>query len=429
MANAFSKNTLVAFNDLVEGFEDNLVISKTFRNLAEDGQALERANNTVWVPQPYIAQSFTGINQTSNFARTYTQLAVPVTLSYSHSVPFTFGPLELRDPLQQKRVMKAALQRLASDINVDCSTLAALQGSLVSKRTTAATGFDDVAALDTMMNRVGISMADRKALYASGDYNSMASDLQKASRSFGNKKSDTAYEKAYVGDIAGFETYKLDYGYTLTAAVATSVTITNGSALYYTPASTTTSTDGLSKTNNDNRFQTVTLAVGGTTGVKAGDAFTIAGVFEVNHITKGATSTLKTFRIISQASGTAGASGTYVISPPIMSGTGGTDAELQYKNASAAPTNGAVITFLNTVTTTANPFWQDDAMVIMPAKYEPDPNSGMAVTSLTTDSGITIVMAKQAQIGTLDTLYRLDAYYGLADLQPEMSGIQLFNQT
>jgi len=427
MANSFSKDTLVLFNEQVEGFEDQLVISKAFRNMSEDGVALERANNTVWVPQPYIAQSFTGIDQSSNFARNYAQLSVPVSLSYSHSVPFTMSATELRDPLQQKRIMKAALQRLASDINVDCSNLAALQGSIFSKRTAAASGFDDVAQIDTAMNRVGISMADRKAFYNSGDYNSMASNL--AQRQTVQGKVQTAYEKAYVGNVAGFETYKLDYGYRLTAAVATSVTITNGSALYYTPTSTTASTDTLSRTNNDNRFQTVTLAVGGTTGIKAGDAFTIAGVNEVHHITKQDTGSLKTFRIVSQASGTAGASGNYVITPPIISGTGGTDPELQYKNVTAAPTNGAVITFLNTVSAVLNPFWQDDALVIMPAKYEPDPNSGMAVTSLTTDSGITIVMAKQAQIGNLNTLYRLDAYYGLANLQPEMSGAQAFNQT
>jgi hypothetical protein len=427
MANSFSKNTLVLFNEQVEGFEDQLVISKAFRNMSEDGVALERANNTVWVPQPYIAQSFTGVDQTSNFGRNYAQLSVPVSLSYSHSVPFTMSPTELRDPLQQKRIMKSALQRLASDINVDCSNLAALQGSIFSKRTTAAAGFDDVAAIDTAMNRVGISMADRKAFYNSADYNGMASNL--ASRQTVQGKVQTAYEKAYVGNVAGFETYKLDYGYRLTAAVATSVTITNGSALYYTPTSTTASTDGLSRTNNDNRFQTVTLAVGGTTGIKAGDAFTIAGVNEVHHITKQDTGSLKTFRIVSQASGSAGASGTYVITPPIISGTGGTDPELQYKNVTAAPANGAAITFLNTVSTVLNPFWQDDALVIMPAKYEPDPDSGMAVTSLTTESGITIVMAKQAQIGNLNTLYRLDAYYGLANLQPEMSGAQAFNQT
>lgn len=426
MANSFSKDTLVEFNQQVEGFEDQLVISKAFRNMAESGVALERANNTVWVPQPYIAQSFTGIDQTSNFARNYAQLSVPISLSYSHSVPFTMSPTELRDPLQQRRIMRSALQRLASDINVDCSNLAALQGSIFIKRTSAASGFDDVAAIDTAMNRVGINMNDRKAFYNSADYNSMASNL--AARTLDNSKSLTAYDKAKIGEVAGFDLFKLDYGYRLTAAVATTVTITNTQPLYYTPSSTTASTDGLSRTNNDNRFQTVSLAVGGTTGIKAGDAFTIAGVNEVHHITKGDTGSLKTFRIVSQSSGTAGASGNYVITPPIISGTGGTDPELQYRNVSAAPTNGAVITFLNTTSAVLNPFWQDDALVIMPAKYEPDPDSGMAVTSLTTDSGITIVMAKQATIGNLNTLYRLDAYYGLANLQPEMSGAEAFNQ-
>jgi hypothetical protein len=120
------------------------------------------------------------------------------------------------------------------------------------------------------------------------------------------------------------------------------VTITNGSALYYTPVATTLSADGISRTNNDNRFQTVTLAVAGTTGIKAGDAFTIAGVNEVHHITKADTGSLKTFRIVSQATGTAGQTGTYVITPPIISGTGGTDPELQYKNVLTAPDNGAV---------------------------------------------------------------------------------------
>lgn len=426
MSNTFAKDTLVLFNEQLQGFEDGLVISKAFRNMAEGGADLERAFNTVWVPQPYIAQSFTGIDQTSNFARNYAQLSTPITLSYSHSVPFTMSPTELRDPLQQKRIMKSAMQRLASDINVDCSNLAALQGSIVSKRTSAASGFDDVASIDTAMNRLGISMNDRKAFYSSGDYNAMASNL--ASRTLDNSKSLSAYEKAYVGNVAGFDTYKLDYGYRLLAATGTGVTITNGSALYYTPTPTTLSADGLSRTNNDNRFQTVTLAITGT-GVKAGDAFTIASVNEVHHITKADTGSLKTFRIVSQSSGTAGASGNYVITPPIISGTGGTDPELQYKNVTAPATNGAAITFLNTVSAVVNPFWQDDALVIMPSKYEPDPDAGMAIVSDTTDSGITIVMAKQGTIGTLSTLYRLDAYYGLANLQPEMTGIQLFNQT
>jgi hypothetical protein len=53
---------------------------------------------------------------------------------------------------------------------------------------------------------------------SSRDYNNMANDLSKASRSFGNDKSDSAYERSRVGMVAGFDTLKLDYANRLTAA-------------------------------------------------------------------------------------------------------------------------------------------------------------------------------------------------------------------
>jgi hypothetical protein len=92
---------------------------------------------------------------------------VPTTLSYSHSVPLTLSATELRDLLQQERLGEAAMQRLASDINLDCSNLAALTGTVFVKRTTAAAGFDDVAALDNAFNRMGVPMDGRKALFSS----------------------------------------------------------------------------------------------------------------------------------------------------------------------------------------------------------------------------------------------------------------------
>lgn len=429
MANSFNKEEMVAFDQVLEGFQDGLVISNGFKPHELSAQDAERTNNVIWRPQPYIVRSFTGRDQTANFGRSYAQLSVPTQLSYTHSVPLTMTALELRDAIQQKSLGKAAMQRLASDLNVDCSNLAARQGTIVVKRTTAAAGFDDVAAVETVMNRLGVPLNDRKAFYSTGDYNGMASNL--AARTLGQSaKSLNAYEKAFVGDVASFDTYKLDYAFRLTAAVATTCTITNATALYYTPAATALSADGITPCNVDNRFQTVTLAIGaGVIGIKAGDCFTIAGVNEVHHITKADTGILKTFRIISQATGSAGDDGTYVISPPIISGTGGTDPELQYQNCAAAPANGAVITFLNTVSASANPFWQDDAFEITAGKYMPDPNSGMAIMSATTDNGMTVTMAKQGVIGTLDTLYRWDIYYGLTCLQPEMAGIELFSQT
>jgi hypothetical protein len=46
----------------------------------------------------------------------------------------------------------------------------------------------------------------------------LAGNLATATRSFGNTKSEKAYERSYVGMVAGFETYKLDYANRIAAA-------------------------------------------------------------------------------------------------------------------------------------------------------------------------------------------------------------------
>ena len=424
MANSYSKQEIVAFEKVFEAFNDGLVVSKLFGTYNVDNTVAERAGNTVWRPMPYIAQSFTGIDQSSNFNRNYTQLSVPTTLGYSHSVPLTLSATELRDLLQKERLGQAALQRLASDINVDCSNLAALTGTVVSKRTAAASGFDDVAALDTVFNRVGVPMDSRVAMYSSADYNSMASGL--ASRVLDNKKSLDALEKSYVGNLAGFDTYKLDYAYRLTAAAGVTVTI-NGANQRYVPKATSTASTG-EVSNVDNRYQVITIAVTSGT-VKVGDCFTIAGVNEVHHITKADTGNLKTFRVTAIVTGSGG-SGTVQISPPIIAADSSpTDPELQYKNVTATPANGAAITWLNTVSASVNPFWQADCFEIMPGQYVPDDNSSLPTLRAATDQGVTVLMSRQGSIGDLSTKYRWDVFFGLVNKQPQMSGIQLFSQT
>jgi hypothetical protein len=420
MVNSFSKEERVAFDNVFEAFADGLVISKLFENYALDDVTAERTGNIIWRPQPYIAQSFTGIDQSANFARNYTQLSVPGTLGYSHSVPLTLSATELRDLLQQKRLGQAAMQRLASDINVDCSNLAALTGTIFVKSTPAATGFIDVASCDTALNRNGVPMDGRKIVLSSADYNAMAANLAASTRSFGNDISDPALRKAYVGPVAGFETYKLDYAYRKTLAGGSGITL-NAANQYYTPKATSTATTG-EISNVDNRYQTIT--VNSTTGVAAGDAFNIALVNEVHHITKADTGTLKSFRVISVTDATH-----MVISPPIISAGGATDAEKQYQNCSVTPASTAAITWLNTVTGPVNPFWQADAFEIIPGHYRPAEDSGLAVMRAATDQGIEVVMTRQGAIGDLSTKYRWDAFYGLINKQPEMSGAIMFSQT
>lgn len=423
MANSFSKEERVAFEDLLEGFNDALVLSRNVSTFNTDQSMMERSNNILWRPQPYISQSYSGTDQTTNF-RDYTQLSVPATIGFSRSVPWSMTATELRDALQEGRLGDAAKQKLASDINLAVMNVAANQGTLVVKRTSAASGFDDVAQAEAIFNEQGIPGNERYLALSTRDYNGMASNLAVSTRSFGNDISDRALRDAYVGRVASFETYKLDYAVRKTAAAGgAGITIDTrtSAANYWVPKATTVAATGESA-NVDNRFQTITVS--STANVAAGDAFTIANCEAVHHITKGSTGQLKTFRVMQVLSGT-----TMVVSPPIISGQGGTDAELQYQNVTFTSTaSNAAIVFLNTTTANINPFWQKDAIEILPGRYAVPADAGVAVQRGTTDQGLELVMTKFYDINTMRTKFRIDTLYGVVNKQPEMSGVILFGQ-
>ena len=140
MANSFSKEERVAFEDILASFNDALVLSSLVNKYNTNGQQMERSSDTIWRPEPYIAQSFDGSDATSNF-KDSTQLAVPSTIGYQKHSTALLTAKELRDQLQENRLGQAAAQKLASDINVAVLTVASNQGTIVSKRTTAASGF------------------------------------------------------------------------------------------------------------------------------------------------------------------------------------------------------------------------------------------------------------------------------------------------
>lgn len=416
MPNAFNKEERVAFEDICAGFEDALVLSKNVRVYRTEDQMMERANDTIWRPMPYIAQSFSGTDMTSNF-QDNTQLSVPASLGYSKSVPWIMTSKELRDQLQEGRVGDSARQKLASDINVALMNVATAQATLVVPVAAAASGFDDVALCEAIMNEQGVNQFDRFLALSTRDYNNMASNL--ADRGTVQGKVLTAYEKARIGMIASFDSFKLDYANRLAAGTATGISV-NGANQYYTPAATSTAATG-ETSNVDNRYQTLAITATGT--LAAGDCFTIAGVNAVHHITKQDTGQLKTFRVI-----TGGGTGNIVISPPIISGDGGTDAELQYQNVTATPADTAVITLLNIDAAYQNVFWQMDALEILPGRYAVPSDSGAAVMRATTEQGIELVWQKFYDINTMNIKYRLDVLFGVVCKQPEMCGLLLFSQ-
>jgi len=433
MSNAFSKEERVAFENLLEGFHDALVLSRNVGVYNTDQTMMARTNDVIWRPMPYIAQSISSTPGTPIPGyQDMTQLSVPATIGFSRTVPWTMTTLDLRDALQEGRLGEAAKQKLASDINLAIMNAAANLGSLVVDVGAPAGTYDDIALCDSIMNEQGVANYDRFLALSSRDYNGLAGNIATgantgtvAARSFAGAKSNNAFERSYVGMVAGFDTFKFDYANRLLAAtpgappVEIDTQVAGGN--FYVPAATSTAPTG--ETNNvDNRFQTITVT--STAGLKAGDAFTIEGVEAVHHITKQGTGQPKTFRVVQVLAG-----GTdMVITPPIISAQGGSDAELQYQNVIVTPLAAADLTFLNVQAAAVNVFWQRDALELLPGRYAVPSDAGTAVMRATTEQGIEVVMQKFYDIDSMTIKYRLDTLFGVVNKQPEMSGILLFNQ-
>jgi hypothetical protein len=426
MANAFSKEEIVAFDEMIEGFDDQLVLSNLVSVKNTDQVQMARTNDIMWRPQPYVATSFDGRDQTINF-RQYTQLSVPATIGFRKSVPFQFDDGEYRDELQSGRLGEAAIQRLSSDINLAVNAVVTNQGTLFVKRPSIAVGFDDIAQVDTLLNAQGINYSGRNLALSSSDYNSMVSDLQKNTRSLDNDISARALREAYLGRVGSIDTFKLDYAPRKAAAAGGGgITIDTraasaGGVNVYVPKATSVATTGESG-NVDNRFQRVTVS--STTNVAAGDAFTIAGQEACHQITKQTTGALRTFRVISVDSAT-----TMTISPPLITGSGGTQAELSYQNVvqTATASNSAIV-FLNTAAGFLNPFWMKNSIEILPGKVAIPSGAGVEVMRGSTKQGFELVMQKAVDIKTGQILCRYDTAFGVVNLQPQMNGVMMFSQ-
>jgi hypothetical protein len=425
MSNEFSKEERVAFEEILAAFNDELAISRLVKTYRSDQTMMARTGDTFWRPKPYIMPSFDGLDQSANFTQR-TQLSVPASIDTIKSSPWLMSPTELRDALQEKRLGDGARQKLASDINRAVLDVVSDQSTLFVKRSGAAAGFEDVAAVDAIMNETGVPMDNRHLALSTRDYNGMANDLSKASRSLDNEISVKALRKAYVGDMAGISTWKLDYAKRKAAALAVGGSAITMSTLdaagnYYVPQATSVASTG-QRGNVDNRYDTITVSSG--TNVRAGDAFTIANVEAVHPITKESTGQLKTFRVISVSGND------LVISPPIISNQGGSLAEQQYQNCTVTAKSGtAGITFLNTVAGYLNPFWVEGCVELLPGRLVVPSDGGIGVMRGSTDQGVELIMSKQSGIDGLNTKFRFDVFFGVTLLDPEMAGVMMFSQT
>ena len=166
-----------------------------------------------------------------------------------------------------------------------------------------------------------------------------------------------------------------------------------------------------------------TLAVTGftvaTAAIKAGDIFTIAGVFSVNDVSKQSTGVLQQFVVTANVAAVANAA-TLAIYPALNNGL--TASTAAYQTVSALPAGGAALIF-NLVGAAATPFAQnlafhENALALVTVPLElPD----SAVFKARADwRGYSIRVIKAYDIAEDDEIIRLDILFGVKAIYPEL---------
>jgi hypothetical protein len=421
MPTKFTHEEIVMFDHVIDGFDDMLVIGKVadIFNAGPTGEDMEHSLDKFWLPQPLISASFDGFDQTANFMDG-TELAIPVSIGYHKSIPLKLSAKNLRNATFMRNKGVSAKQKLSSDVNLALFNTVALQGAQFVKRTGPAVGFDDVSLADAALTEIGVPTLDRYYVAAPRVANLMASDLAKR-QTFSGVPQD-AYERAVIGiNIAGFDVFKNDQSIRLGAATGGATTV-NGSNQYWVPAPYSVAATG-EISNVDNRGMNLSVTSANYAGIKVGDAFTITGVDTVHLITKQDTGQLMTFRVVGKPS-----AGVITIYPAIISNQGGSASEREYQNASATPTTGATLNWLNTAADYLNPFFRKDSLLLIPGTYAVEPEDGWNVMRATTDLGISITYTRQGAINDLTVKARWDVDFGTCLTNPQMAGVEMFNQ-
>lgn len=419
MVNQFNREEVVLFEQVLEKFDSDNTVAKQAARFRQPGQEMQRRGDSVWRPSPQISTLVQGLDITGNIG-SITQMSVPATLSTIDNVPFELDALQMRDELYRDRKATSAAQALSAGINRAMANNVKIWGSLTVRNAVTATalaGYDDISLADALMIENDVLGNDKTMVLNPRDYNRMGGNL--AQRTL-MPRSEKALDDTNLGPIANFNTFKTSFSPALPAAGG-GVTLVSGGPQSYVPASISTAATGETE-NVDNR--TMTLTVDNTAGVVAGDKFTIANVAALSHINKNDTLQPKTFTVVSVVDGT-----NLQIAPPIIV-AGASDAEDDYANVDAAALDTAPLTWLNTVAAQTNVFFMNDSIEIFGGNLAfGDDMAGVAVMRQVTDSGIEIIFAKQGDVKTGKSTYRLTTFYGVTNLNPEMNGVLIGSQT
>lgn len=316
--------------------DNELVMAKqVYRGLESDfGDAMNgfEAGDTVSIRRP---TDFTVRDGATASAQDVVEGKTSLVVNKQKGIDFAFTSKELSLSIGQlsERVIKPAMIQLANQIDADGHALYSSVPNWVGTPGQTINSFSDFAKAPERLSELAVPM-DRSAVLSPADNWGLVGSQTSL---YIQGAANDAYRNGSLGRIAGIETFETQNVATHTVGVATGTPLVNGAS----------QTSAYADVKNTMTQSLITDGwTNSTTGiVKAGDVFTIAGVFAVNPVTKATLPFLRQFVVTADAgSGATTGPATLTIYPAII--TSGA-----FQNCSAAPADNAAITVLGTGST------------------------------------------------------------------------------
>jgi hypothetical protein len=297
--------------------------------------------------------------------------------------------------------MKSAMIQLANQVDTDLAALANNVWNWVGTAGNNVSTFAGFAAAPQRLDEMAVPAGDRVAALSPADQYALAGAF--TSNMFVQGIAKSAVEKAKLPMIAGVDAYSTQNVQTHTVGPLGGTPLVNG-------ANQNVTYDG----TNAQSLITDGWTAAAASRVKAGDVFTLSGVFAVNPVTKAVLPYLQQFVVNTDGSSDGTGALTLNISPAII--TSGA-----YQTVSAAPADNATLTFKGTASTgyVSNLVFHRDAFALAMVPMELP--QGAVNPARETYKGLSVRVVPYYD-GTNDLgNWRLDILYGVRAIYPDLA--------
>jgi len=386
----------------LEILENNLVLTRNVNRAYDDSFAVEGAKigSTLRIRLPDRALVTDGAAlQVQDDNEQFTTLTVS---SQKHiGVNFTTAELTMQLDDFAERVLKPRISQLAASIDADvANSFRNIYQSVGSPGITPATSLVLLQA-QQKLNEAAAVMSPR---YATVNPAANAGLVEGMKGLF--NPTDTI-SKQFKNGMMGMGVLGFD-----------EINMSQSIKQFTTGTRNATGTTGAAVTTEGSN--TIVLAgVGNALTIKAGDVFTIAGVFSVNPQTRESTGSLQQFVVLADTVSSSGGAATVTVSPAMYS------ASHALATVNVLPGSGAVTTFVGAANSQypQNLVYHKDAITFATADLLMP--QGVDMASRQVHNGISMRIVRQYDINNDRLPCRIDVLYGYSVIRPQM-GVRLW---